>query len=161
MKKLIGLLIAAIALVSLSARAEVKVYSKVLTNGASITYSDPLPVSGWLDKIVFTQEGNATTTVTVASYDANGAAMETYCTAAVVGSNKVFRPRYIGTSTAGAALTASALDVPTGTNTVGTILAGLYERTMIGGDVRVALTGTMNDGSNEAKVAIYLQPTDK
>lgn len=133
-------------------------YTATLTNAQNITYSDALPVSGYLEKIEFAQDSAATTTVTVATY-ASTTAIDTYATAAVSTTTKLFRPRVVGTDNGGTAL--AAVVVNETTNTVATTqLQVPYERSMLGGNVKVALTGTANDGSNPVTVTIFFDPVE-
>jgi hypothetical protein len=119
--------------------ADSYVYTTTCTNNKAIAYSDPLPISGYIERIeVFQSSSVATTTVTVASYDANNTALTTYASKACVG-NQVFTPRVVGSSTAGVTLTA-ATGSSSGTNTT-TMLVVPYEKLMIGGNSKVAVTG--------------------
>lgn len=140
--------------VAVMAGADVYTYQVTVTNAQPIGYSDALPISGYLDKIEICQDSGATTTVTVATYIST-TAVDTYFSAAIADTaNTVARPRFIGTSSAAAALAA----VNGTTNSCTTVLVAAYEKPMIGGNVKVAVTGTLNDGSNVVTVRIYYEP---
>jgi hypothetical protein len=156
MKRIIATLAALMCVASI-ASADVETYSVTVTNAQPIIYSDPLPVSGWLDKIEVIQESAATSTVTVATYSGTSA-IDTYASKAISGAvGTVFRPRFIGTGSNGTNLAAAA----SGTNQYATILSAAYERPMIGSNVRVAVTGTANDGSNTVTVRIFYSPLSR
>jgi len=152
------------SLIGLSAVADTYTYTTTLTNGQPISYSDALPVSGWLDKIEVATESASTTTVTVATYSGT-TAVDTFYTSAINGTNpvKVARPRVVGTDSTGANLTAAAFAIPAGvsTNGVGTVISVPYDRPMIGGNIKVATTGTANDGSCPVTVTLFYLPTPK
>lgn len=165
MKKFLA--IAACSLIGFAAIADTYTFTATLTNGQPITYSDPLPVSGYLEKIEVSADVASTTTVTVATYTSGNQALDTYATKAIsaVGTNAtaVFRTRVLGTDNAATALSAAGLLNNT-TNTytgVGTSLVAGYERPMLGGNVKVALTGTANDGSCPVTVTLFYLPTPK
>jgi hypothetical protein len=145
------------------AMADSYTYTITLTNTQPITYSDAIPVSGWLDKIEVHADVASTTTVTVASYSSGNQAIETYMSKAVTNAaatNAVFiaRPRTVGTDSGGVYLTANG-----GASNVfqATGLSVPYERIMMGGNVKVAVTGTGNDGSAPVTVTIYTLPTPR
>ena len=158
------MIIAALAFAAVS-NAEVYTYQITLTNTQPITYSDPLPVSGWLDKIEVLTDAASTTTVTVATYggSAGTTAIDTFATKAITagGTAVVFRPRVIGTTTAGVNL-AGATTAGTGglTNSITATqaLIAKYEKVMVGGNIKVATTGTANDGACPVTVSIFYQP---
>jgi hypothetical protein len=159
MKKVIGFIGALLCFAAI-AQADVHTYSTTVTNGQPITYSEALPVSGWLDKIEVVQESAATSTVTVATYSGTSA-IDTYATKAISAAvGTVFRPRFIGTSNAGTAFTSAAVAASTNL-AAGTVLVAGYERPMIGSNVKVAVTGTANDGSNTVTVRIFYEPLKK
>lgn len=138
-------------------------YTTTVTNGQAITYSDALPVSGYIDKIEMYTEAASTTTVTVATYGGTAGtnAVETFATTAIDGGTPVLViPRRVGTTTAGVSLVAEALAAAASTN-VGTIITVPYERAMVGGNLKVAVTGTANDGSCPVNVKIFYEPIAK
>jgi len=167
MKKLVISLLLALATI---AGAEVYTVSVTLTNTQPITYYS-LPVSGWLDKIEFLPDTASTTTVTVATYGgaAGTTAIDTYATKAgfvmVTQTATVFRTRVIGTTTAGVALAGETTSVSGGATTSSvvatTALIGRYEKPMIGGNAKLALTGTANDGSCPVVVSLYYEPLSR
>jgi hypothetical protein len=125
-------------------------------------------VSGFLDKIEVQTEAASTTTVTVATYTTGSLAIETYYSATIsattsgaVGAGAAYavaRPRVIGSDNGGTALAA----VGGGTNlSVFTSLTANYERPMVGGNTKIALTGTKNDGSCPVTVTIFYEPVRK
>lgn len=155
MRKLIGVL-AGLCLCG-SAFADSYTYTLTVTNAQPITYSAALPVSGWLDRIEVRQD-TATSTVTVATYDGT-AVVETFASKVGIIGNKVFRPRKIGTDTFGTNL-AHVITGGTASN-VTTVINIETERMMLGGNVKVAITGTANDGSNPVDVTLFYEPTKK
>lgn len=162
MKRILAITAVALALFAIGARADSYSYSITVTNAQAITYSDPLPVSGWLDKIEVVTDADSTQTVTVATYNGT-TAVDTYATKAISGASKtatVFRPRLIGTSNAGVAI-AGAGTTNEFNIAATTALVAAYERPMIGGNVKCAVTGTANDGSATVAVTIYYEPLKK
>lgn len=164
MKKLIAI---AALLACVSAVADTYTYTATLTNTQPISYSDALPVSGYLEKIEAVSDVASTTTVTVATYTTGNQAIETFATKALsaVGTNAtaLFRTRVIGTDSGATALAAAGL-LNNSTNTyvgTGTALGSLYERPFVGGNLKVALTGTANDGACPVTVTIYYLPTPR
>jgi len=100
--------------------------------------------------------------VTVASYAANGTtAIDTFLTLATATANTIVRPRVIGTTTAGVALTGVVGSGIYGTNAVATtILTAPYERIMLGGDIRLkVVSGSV--APNTVNARIYYEPTKK
>lgn len=146
------------------AYADTYTYTITVTNTQPITYSDALPVSGFLDKIEVWADAASTSTVTVATYSSGNQAIDTYYTATIsattTSATSVARTRVIGTDNGATALTAAAFAIPAGvsTNGVGTILTAAYERPMIGSNLKVAVTGTKNDGSCPVIVTIFYEP---
>jgi hypothetical protein len=139
MSKTLTLVIGLCLLVA-SAMADSYTYTTTCTNNKAIAYSDPLPISGYIERIeVYQSSSVATTTVTVATYDGGGTtALTTFASKACVG-NQVFTPRVVGSTTAGVTLVA-ATGSSSGTNTT-TMLVVPYEKMMIGGNTKVAVTG--------------------
>jgi hypothetical protein len=167
-KVLIGLLV--LALCAIGALADSYTYTVAATNGGTYQ-SDALPISGWLDKIEFSQDASATCTVTLCSYvGTNATAAETYMTlSATAADTDVVRPRVIGETTAGVALAAATTEAAYATNSLGqltnmytatTMLVAPYERTMIGGSVKVNVSGVnASDGTDNITVRIVYEPT--
>jgi hypothetical protein len=145
MKKVMVFVLAVLGSFAIQAKADVAVVNLIVTNGQAITYSEPINANGYLDKIEITQDAGAatTSTVTIATYSGT-TAVETYATATSLTGNKVIRPRFALQTTAGAV-------VDSATNAV-------LEKALIGGNVKMAVTGTVNDGSNEVKAYIYYIP---
>jgi hypothetical protein len=129
----------AMVLLVVAANADVVTYTTSVTNGQAITYSDPQPVSGTLDKIEVIKTAATTCTVTVATYSGT-TAVDTYFTKAMSESTTaiVCRPRFIGTTSAAVDIASVA---GTGTNTL-TQLNAVYEKPMVGSNLKVAVTGT-------------------
>jgi hypothetical protein len=139
--------------------------SVTVTNGQT-TISDPISASGWLDRIEITVTGSSTSTVTVASYAADGTtAVDTFLTLTDATANKVVRPRVIGTTTAGVNLAAASAIVAVGdntaTNAVSTqVLVSQYDRIMVGGDIRLKVVAG-SAAANTVTAKVYYEPTRK
>ena len=145
----------------LPSKADSYTYSVTVTNGQALNLSDPLPVSGYIEKIEVVTESASTTTVTVATYSSASNAIETFASAIINGTTpqKVFRPRFISTDIGGTNLTATTVNTPS--NAVGTVTFSIpYERGFAGGNLRCAVTGTANDGSCPVNVTIYFAKPD-
>lgn len=158
MKQKVGTILAVLALLCGVALADSYTVSLTVTNGQAITYSDPLPISGWLDRIEVVQSVVTTSTVTIATYSGT-TAVDTYASLASLVGNKVVRPRFIGTSNQGTALAAAA----TGTSdyTAGTVLAAPYERPLLGGNLKMAVTEGGNIASYTVTATLYFVPTPR
>ena len=157
MKKL-GLMLAIVAVASLCgiAQADTAVYSLTITNAQPITYSDALPVSGYLDRVtVVGPTAGATCTVTVAQYDGT-TAVDTYVTGTALAANKMFRPRFLGTGTTGTDL-AGATNIAASATTV---LVAPYERALLGGNTKVAVT-SVTGGAGTVTVTLFYEPVKK
>ncbi len=162
MKK-IGLILVALIGVGVLAQADTASVTMVTTNGQAITYSDPIPVSGILEKIEVVQTAGATATVTIATYSGT-TAVDTFASLSSLVGNKVVRPRIIGTTTAGVNLAAAVqAGSDTLTNQTGTALIGLYEKPLIGGNVKMAVTdaGSSSTGTNTVKAILYFQRLER
>lgn len=151
---MVAVLVVMAALVCGPAFADTFIYgSSAVTNGGTYT-SGQITGAGWLDRVEVQQDAGGTCTVVVASYDANGTAVDTFCTLSSQAGNKVVRPRFIGTTTAGVALTA-ALSDGTASN-VTTQLTAAYERAWIGGNAKIKITGTAScDTTNAVQVTLF------
>lgn len=165
MKKtsLIALLVLFVA--SIACMADTRAVSLTATNGQAIQLSAAIPASGTLDKIEVVQTSGYTSTVTVATY-AGTTAVDTFVSLTALVGNKVIRPRIIGTTTAGvnlAAATQAGSDATT--NTVGTALVAAYERPIVGGNLKVAVTpsgaSVSGAGTNTVDVILYFNPLQK
>jgi len=157
MKKIIGLFLVALIGFAVMAQADTATVSLSVTNGQAISYSDAIPASGILDRIeVIQSDATATSTVTVATYSGTTAVDTLAGLTALVG-NKVVRPRIIGTTTAGVNLAG----VPVDTNAVTTVLMAPYEKPMVGGNLKMAVTGTFNAGTNTVTAKLYFTPVSK
>lgn len=128
--------------------------SLVATNGQSIQYSDPVNISGILDKIEVVQTSGCTATVTVATFSGT-TAIETFASLTTLVGNKVVRPRVLPTDNTGASLAA----VTNALGTVSTFLSVPYSRPTIGGNVKVAVTpsgsSTTGTGTNTVICTFY------
>lgn len=142
------------------ASADVYTYTKTLTNGQPIAYSDAIPVSGYLVKFELIQDNTAgtTTTCTMATYNST-TAVDTYVSiAATTNQFVVARPRVLGTDSTGTAIAAASAGW---TNASNPTIIGVYEKPMIGSNTKIALTGTWNDNDNAVTVRVYYEPVKK
>jgi hypothetical protein len=163
MKKVIGLFL--VVLVGFAVLAQADGYRSVsltVTNGQAITLSDAIPVFGVLEKIEIVQTVGCTATVAVATFSGTTAVDTLVSLTSLVG-NKVVRPRIIGTTTAGVNLAAS---VQAGsdalTNLVSTALVGLYEKPIVGGNLKLAVTaGAATQAANTVEARLYFTPLVK
>jgi hypothetical protein len=162
MKKIGLVLVSLIVGCAVLAQADTATVSLTVTGGQAIAYSDAIPASGILEKIEVVQSASCTATVTIATYSGT-TAVDTFASLSSLVGNKVVRPRVIGTTTAGVNLAAS---IQAGsdalTNLVSTALIGLYEKQMIGGNVKMAVTdaGT-STGTNTVTATVYFTPVKK
>lgn len=93
--------------------------------------------TGWLDKIeiVGGTDITGTWTTVIGTYTAAGGLIDTYATASVTTTNTfVIRPRLVGTTTAGTALTST-------TNITGGVLSTVLDRPLLGGNLLMKCTG--------------------
>jgi hypothetical protein len=162
MKKVIGLFLVVLVGFAVLAQADTATVSLTVTNGQAITYSDAIPASGILEKVEIIQTAGCTATVAVATFSGT-TAVDTLVTLASLVGNKVVRPRIIGTTTAGVNLAAS---VQAGsdalTNLVSTALVGLYEKPMVGGNLKLAVTaGVATQADNTVTCRVYFTPVSK
>lgn len=147
---------------SASAFADTRTVSLVATNGQAIQYSDAIPASGYLEKVEVVQTSGCTSTVTVATFSGT-TAIDTFASLTTLVGNKVVRPRIIGTTTAGVDLAAAVqAGADAMTNNVGTVLVGSFEKPLIGGNLKVAVTpsgsSTTGTGTNTVAVTLYFVP---
>jgi hypothetical protein len=162
MKKVIGLFLVVLVGFAVLAQADTATVSLTVTNGQAITYSDAIPASGILEKVEIIQTAGCTATVAVATFSGT-TAVDTIVTLTSLVGNKVVRPRIIGTTTAGVNLAAS---VQAGsdalTNLVSTALVGLYEKPMVGGNLKLAVTaGVATQADNTVTCRVYFTPVNK
>lgn len=156
---MIGLFVAAVVGIAVLAQADTRTVSLTVTNGQAITYSDPIPASGELEKIEFVQSSASTATVTIATYTGT-TAIETFASlSAWATTTKLVKPRAVGTTTAGVSIVAvvgSGSDALT--NLATTVLSAPYERLVVGGNLKMAVTGTANSGTNTVTATLYFKP---
>jgi len=162
MKKVIGLFLVVLVGFAVLAQADTATVTLTVTNGQAITYSDAIPASGILDKVEIIQTAGCTATVAVATFSGTTAVDTLVSLTSLVG-NKVVRPRIIGTTTAGVNLAAS---VQAGsdalTNLVSTALVGLYEKPMVGGNLKLAVTAAAaTQADNTVICRVYFTPVAK
>ena len=160
MKKLF-LTLAAVALCTSYAVADSK--TVIVTAAGADTYSDPIDISGYIERVEVVRTPTATsdivnidlgtwsgTTLLESIVDINSAA--TNMTAVIA------RPRVVGTTVAGVAL-AAVTGTAVGTNTT-TMLTVPYERIMAGGNLRLKVGASA--GTNATVTAtIYYERTAK
>jgi len=143
-------------------QADTASISLTVTNGQAATLSDAVLISGEIDKIEFTQDSAATSTVTLASYSGT-TAVETFASlTGLATATKLVIPRRVGTTSAGVSLTGvvgSGSDALT--NLVTTVLMAPYERPIAGGTIKMSVTGTANDGANTVSALIYYKRLEK
>jgi len=163
MKKLIIGMLAVMVIAVVGMADSVTVTLDSGATGAA-AYSDALFASGYLDRIELVRdsdtaaETNQITTVVLATYSGT-TALNTYMSATLATGavTKVVSPRAIGQTTAGVNLAAAA----NGTNdyTAGTVLVAPYERMMIGGNSKLAVSGNATNCTVTATV--YFEPLQK
>lgn len=160
MKKIMfSLLVAALVGVGIS-YADTYTYTVTAMTNGQVATSDPIPVSGWLDKVEWSQLSVGTATVVVATYDGTSA-VETFASlSANADDTKVVRPRFLVTANTGSAL-AGAVDqtVTNSATATTTMLIAGYEKALIGGNAKVKITNACE--SNDVKVVIYYEPLKK
>lgn len=155
-----GLVLLSVAVLSFGDTATV---SLTVTNAQAATLSDAVLISGEIDKIEFSQDSAATSTVTLASY-AGSTAVETFASLTTwTDTTKLVIPRRVGTTSAGVSLTAAVFGTQfgTGTNALGTVLYAPYEKPIAGGTIKMSVTGTSNDGANTVTATIYYRRLEK
>lgn len=144
------------------AHADMVSVDVVLTNGQPITFTDIPSGRGWLDKIEVITDPASTTTVSVGTFSAGNQLVDTFYSGTISATSTngvaVARPRFIGTDT-----NATAIATTGGGTNQSMFVQGCveYERPMFSGPVKVALTGTKNDGSCPVAVRIYFDPASK
>jgi hypothetical protein len=153
------LMVLGMVLVAGIALADTATVSLTITNGQAATLSDAISASGWLDKIelVHSDGATATSTVVVATYSGS-TAVETFATKTLT-SATVIRPRFAATANTGTAIPAVVGNGSDAlTNLVTTVLTVPYEKALIGGNVKMSVAGTSNDGTNTVTATIYYEP---
>jgi hypothetical protein len=150
MKKILAVL-AVFGLLVFGVYADSVTVSLSVTGGQAIAYSDPIPVSGILEKIEITQTA-VTTNIVIATYSGT-TAIDTYVSLSpLVGLTKLIRPAFLPTDNTGTALTASS-DANTNSPRV---LVIPYREAMIGGNVLLAVDAMVADATVTA--TIYFTP---
>lgn len=146
--------------------------SATITNG--VTQTNNVTVSGWLEKIEYSQSAAASSTVFVATYTTNSAgtnvAVETYLSLVTsTADSTVVRPRFLPTDNTGASLSATVAEYWGGTNINGgpltnhvatTALNVDYSRAFIGGNVKIMCSGAGGASSKtqSSKIVIFYEP---
>ena len=161
MKKLMIMAVSLLAMAFiLVADSDVQTVQVVTTSGNT---SGAFQASGWLDRIELSGTLLRTSTVTVASYDENDVAIETYVDGVTLTTPAVIRTRAIGMGNDGAALVAAAITGTGGTtNFAGTVLVAPYERILIGGNVKaVCVPSGTPTTTNDVTVRLFFAPLKK
>ena len=144
MKKL--LTFAAVCLIATAAVCDT--VTVTLSATGADAYSDPINISGYLDRVEVYRSPDASSDVVgidLATFIGT-TAVETYVDLNSVATNAaatVIRPRVLPTTSAGVALTAVVTAGPygAGTNGVGTtVLAGVYEKPLVGGNTKLKIS---------------------
>lgn len=142
--------------------ADTYTYTITGTNTQPITYSDPLPISGYLDKVEVVTDVASTTTVTLATYSTGNQAIDTYYSATIsattTNGTAVARTRVAPTDNGATAIAANG-----GASNVFAALSLIapYEKPMIGGNVKCAVTFTKSDSSCPVSVTVFYEPINK
>jgi hypothetical protein len=149
MKKMTGIMVAALVVAGVARAAVYEETFTVTTNAAVV--SGILPIAGTLDKVEVINAADRTNTVVIATYSGT-TAVDTYVSLADLAGSKVVRPRIIGTTTAGVNLAAAA----NGTNdyTAGTVLIAPFERPYIAGNVKATITANAANAANASTVTL-------
>jgi hypothetical protein len=155
MKKLL-LALAAVALCTSYAVADEK--TVVVTAAGATTYSDPINVSGYIERVEIVRTPTSVSDVVdidLATFSGTtimqsvvniDAAATNFTPVAVV-------PRVVGTTVAGVALTA-VTGTAVGTNTT-TMLTVPYERIMVGGNLKLKVTALAGTNATVTAVIHY------
>jgi hypothetical protein len=147
------------------ALADTKTVSLTVTNGQAATLSDPVSLSGYLDKIelVNSDGTTATSTVVIATYSGT-TAVETFASKTLT-SAAVIRPRVLPTDNTGTALSGALTHYAVASNTTNTVASTVlsvpYVMPLIGGNVKMSVAGTANDGANTVTATFYYEPLNK
>jgi len=151
MKKVVIGVLTVLAMVGIVSAGTVTA-SVTITNGQSITFSEPINVSGILDKIEISHSGTSTSTVTIATY-VGTTALETFASLTTHYGTKVIRPRVLPTDNTGASL--AAVVGGGATSNVTTVLTVPYSRPTIGGNVKMAVTSSGSGGADTVTATFY------
>jgi hypothetical protein len=155
MKKLL-LALAAVALCTSYAVADEK--TVVVTAAGATTYSDPINISGYIERVEIVRTpapGSAVVDIDLGTFSGTtlmqsivniDAAATNFTPVAVI-------PRVVGTTVAGVALTA-ATGTAVGTNTT-TMLTVPYERIMVGGNLKLKVTALAGTNATVTAVIHY------
>lgn len=125
---------------------DVYTLSFTVTNNQTAAYSDPLPISGFLEKVEFVQTGGdalSTSSVMLATFSGT-TAVDIYVTNTTAQTTrKVTRPRILGTGTTGTTLVKVTEDAgQASTNECATtILTAPYERPSVGSNLKLKYWG--------------------
>lgn len=159
MIKKLGIVLAVLC-VAFVVQADTYTYTYSVTTGDVVT-SAAIPVSGWLDRIEYSQHANGTSSVVVATYDGTTAVNTFMSLSSLTDTTKVVIPRVIGTGNTGTALTGAWAGGGTNLSAAATtVLVGAYERQMIGGNTKIVITGE-SVPAQDVKVVIYYEPLKK
>jgi hypothetical protein len=157
MKKIHAVMVAFVGLVAMAsvvmADSVTVTVSRPGAVGAGVAYSAPIPASGWLDRVEFISTSTGlTNTFTLATYEGTTAQQKfvEYSTTATGTQYKVVSPRITATTTAGVALAA----VDGGTNSQ-TVLVAQYDRMIIGGNLKLAVSPALTNATTEVKAILY------
>ena len=160
MNKFKMILAALICVAAVAVQADTYTYTCSVTTGDVVT-SAAVPVSGWLDRIEYSQHANGTSSVVVATYDGTTAVNTFMSLSSLTDTTKVVIPRVIGTDNTGTALTGAWAGGDTNLSAAATtVLVGAYERQMIGGNSKIVITGE-SVPAQDVKVVIYYEPLKK
>ncbi len=152
MKKIGLILVALVGLAGMAQAATVSA-SLTVTNTQAITYSDPIQISGTLQKIEVVQSAGSTSTVTVASYNGTNA-VDTFASLTSLVGSKVVRLMVAPTDNTGTAIASSTNNA----TAVGTVLAVPYVQPYIGGNVKLAVTAAGSaTGTNTVTVTLFYE----
>ena len=158
MRKLLVSLLA-VAAISFAARADV--YTAVIGVTNSVVTTNAVNASGWLDKIEISgpNVSAGSYSIIIGTYDAgvtgsvNPTIIDTYATlSGLTTSSTVVRPRVVGTTTAGVAITAVT---GSGSTNVTTVLMAPYDRICMGGNTIIKLTPASCTAGGNVTVSFY------
>jgi hypothetical protein len=160
MKKLLAL--AAVCLIATAAICDT--VTVTLSAAGASAYSDPINISGYLDRVEVYRTGDPTSDVIdidLATFIGT-TAVETYVDLNAVATNAaptVIRPRVLPTTAAGVALTAATAIVSTtdaSTNAVATtVLVGAYEKPLVGGNTKLKITALAGTNATVTATLYY------
>lgn len=128
--------------------------------GATAAYSDPINISGYLERVEFNSTSTgATNTFTLATYEGTTAQQKfiEYSTTSTGAQYKVVSPRVLGTTIAGVTLAS----VATGTNEATQVLMAPYERMMIGGNVKLSVSPALTNATTTVEAVLFYERAKK